>query len=1000
VPITPQLLEQIDSFESLASKLFHDELRWPTRDWQTFSGVPKLYGLTKNDISGIESLAAVQKFKEDQDWGIFLVDFANNPLKRSDLRKVLNKVAERARAQHDNPTWPHEKILFICRSENNNWTFAYFTGDKLANAKLRRFGWENPLEARTAVENLNKLEWGKDWSAAFDVEKLTKDFFTKLSDLFFDAMQAVKTQIADENERRLFVQTLFNRLIFLRFVEKKGWLQLNGREDYLRALWEASKNDHNPFWPTRLNALFGAVNHPLSDKIHKNFKPLIGEVQYLNGGLFDEDHRFADPNIKIPNQIFEGLLGEDGLFYRYNFTVEESTPLDVNVAVDPEILGKIFEQLTIATKRHDTGSYYTPREIVQFMCREALVGYLEQKGLTEEKARKLVYDHDDSGLTNQEGNLAFEALKAIKVVDPACGSGAYLLGMLQELYALFELLRRDDRKFSTDPAQEAHERKLWIIENNLYGVDIQQFATNTAMLRLWLTLLVEDTGTKPQPLPNLEYKIETGDSLLGPDPSQPIDWSMVQRGLDFEGVHETVEHLRLLRERYQSTHGPEKNRIKTELEAKLAELREKVTGSPIKDPNKFDWRVEFFDVFLDDPAKRKPGFDAVVMNPPYIATYSRQSEHLESEPELRRLYGKFGGRVNLFTCFLIRMHEVLLPSGQGAFIVPDTFATSDSYNLVRKFLFRFHPNQIWILLRDGAFGATVRNVIVVVGAGEHATTSIVLDQADDIHEAVADAPAPIFGSDRISFFRDQQEKFIWSQVSGQSRTLEELCIIRDGVNPGAKVTRAKLLATAGAIDARPLIEGTDIDPNGYRISWRGELIRYSHDLVTPEEKKRGTSLRDPAVFQSPKLVSRQTADTLIFALDLDQNYVGLNSVHFSRAIDGDTRTLYALLMLLNSPLARLFYALDGGETRDILPQVHIAWLRKFPIPEKWDEMKDLLAAMGEEVVGRETPPFGVLLRAHAIVCAGYGLEANAAEAVLSAFARRYPRFAGAFGLEF
>jgi type I restriction-modification system DNA methylase subunit len=665
VPITPQLLEQIDSFESLASKLFHDELRWPTRDWQTFSGVPKLYGLTKNDISGIESLAAVQKFKEDQDWGIFLVDFANNPLKRSDLRKVLNKVAERARAQHDNPTWPHEKILFICRSENNNWTFAYFTGDKLANAKLRRFGWENPLEARTAVENLNKLEWGKDWSAAFDVEKLTKDFFTKLSDLFFDAMQAVKTQIADENERRLFVQTLFNRLIFLRFVEKKGWLQLNGREDYLRALWEASKNDHNPFWPTRLNALFGAVNHPLSDKIHKNFKPLIGEVQYLNGGLFDEDHRFADPNIKIPDQIFEGLLGEDGLFYRYNFTVEESSPLDVQVAVDPEILGKIFEQLTISTKRHDTGSYYTPREIVQFMCRESLVGYLEQKGLTEDKARKLVYDHDDSTLTNQEGNAAFEALKRIKVVDPACGSGAYLLGMLQELYALFELLRRDDRKFSTDPAQEAHERKLWIIENNLYGVDIQQFATNTAMLRLWLTLLVEDTSATPQPLPNLEYKIETGDSLLGPDPSQPIDWSKVQRGLDFEGIHETVEHLRLLRERYQSTHGPEKNRIKTDLEAKLAELREKVTGSPEKNPAKFDWRVEFFDVFLEDPQKRHPGFDAVLANPPYV----RQELIKDIKPVLKKVYGDFYcGTADLYTYFYARAHQLLRPGGMLVFI--------------------------------------------------------------------------------------------------------------------------------------------------------------------------------------------------------------------------------------------------------------------------------------------------------------------------------------------
>ncbi len=565
------------------------------------------------------------------------------------------------------------------------------------------------------------------WLAACSVETLTKEFFTKLSELFFDTSDSVATRFPDENERRLFVQTLFNRLIFLRFVEEKGWMKIDGRYDYLQALWEKARDSNQPLWPTRLNALFGAVNHPISDKVHEVAKPIIGTVPYLNGGLFEEDSRFADPTVQFPDVVFDRLVGAEGLLYRYLFTVEESTPLDVQVAVDPEILGKIFEQLTIATKRHDTGSYYTPREIVQFMCREALVGYLTSprpsggegsgvRELPEAKARALVYDHDDSTLTNQEGNQAFEALKAIKVVDPACGSGAYLLGMLQELYALFEKLRRSDRKFSDDPAKEAHERKLWIIENNIYGVDLQAFATNTAMLRLWLTLLVEDTGERPQPLPNLEYKIETGDSLLGPDPSQPIDWSKqkkgTQEGLDLWDKDKTLRDLRDLRETYQNSHADKKTKVKKDLEAKLAELREKVTGSPIKDPVKFDWRVEFFDVFLDDPKQRRPGFDVALANPPYgvkledaarNAYFNRQTEGAQSKDS----YG----------IFMARALQLLAPGRVMCYIVSDTWRTIKSHLPLRKRLLSQTTVQHFIDLPSWIFDATVNTGILTLLKG-------------------------------------------------------------------------------------------------------------------------------------------------------------------------------------------------------------------------------------------------------------------------------------------
>ena len=152
------------------------------------------------------------------------------------------------------------------------------------------------------------------WLAACSVETLTKEFFTKLSELFFDTSDSVATRFPDENERRLFVQTLFNRLIFLRFVEEKGWMKIDGRYDYLQALWEKARDSNQPLWPTRLNALFRAVNHEIGHEAHIVAKPLIGDVVYLNGGLFDEDPRFVDPEIKIPDEVFEKLLGPKASF--------------------------------------------------------------------------------------------------------------------------------------------------------------------------------------------------------------------------------------------------------------------------------------------------------------------------------------------------------------------------------------------------------------------------------------------------------------------------------------------------------------------------------------------------------------------------------------------------------------------------------------------------------------------------------------------------------------
>ena len=326
------------------------------------------------------------------------------------------------------------------------------------------------------------------------------------------------TDEQEQEKKRLFVQTLFNRLMFIYFLSRKGWLTFRGDNDYLNALWrdyQAADGEDKNFYIDRLRLLFFAgLNNYRSEDLtsEPESRRLIGEPPFLNGGLFDktaEDDRLP----LVPDECVSEILTK--LFDRFNFTVMESTPFDIEVAVDPEMLGKVFEELV--TGRNETGSYYTPRPVVSFMCREALKGYLEgcDTGLPPEAIAHFVDDRDMSVVTLPAARRISEALDEVTVVDPACGSGAYLLGMMQELVELQTTLYSDRLRAT---ARDLYDLKLHIIQRNLYGVDIDEFAVNIAMLRMWLSLAIEYEGEKPEPLPNLDFKVVQGDSLLGPDP--------------------------------------------------------------------------------------------------------------------------------------------------------------------------------------------------------------------------------------------------------------------------------------------------------------------------------------------------------------------------------------------------------------------------------------------------------------------------------------------------
>lgn len=597
---------------------------------------------------------------------------------------------------------------------------------------------------------------------AFSIEIVTEEFFSNYKVVFDRVEDELKQSIPNtkqndkeaEEKRRLYTQRLFNRLMFIYFLQKKGWLSFDGNKNYLRRLFTEAETNNENFLNDRLFWLFfSGLGYSENPDLHnsKLMQERRGNVEYLNGGLFEKDIDGFDARgkIKIDNRFFGEVLE---LFELYNFTVDESTPTDIEIAVDPEMLGKVFEELV--TGRHDTGSYYTPRQIVSFMCRESLKNYL-----APHEEPEIIAEFVDKGsgenLKNPERIL--KELKRITVCDPACGSGAYLLGMMQELLRLRQAVFAS-KKIGNE---KIYDDKLEIIENNIYGVDKDQFAVQIASLRLWLSLSID--SDKPKPLPNLKYKIGCGDALLAP---LEKDSNLFRKPLIKEFKEQKAKHVRAnkpeqkdekkqIEERIktlrveiaQSLHHlpeppkPEKIRLAENniqpLEAKIRrcisnadkyqaekfqrelnalksqiqQWSQELNNNEYK-PNFFDWAVEFAEIFADG------GFDVILANPPYVQLQ-------KDGGRLAKLYQNknfetFARTGDIYSLFYERGFELLKEKGVLSFITSNKWMRANYGERTRKFF--AEKTKPLIIIDFGSvkiFGtATVDNNILLLQKAE------------------------------------------------------------------------------------------------------------------------------------------------------------------------------------------------------------------------------------------------------------------------------------------
>ena len=691
--ITPNDIHNIHNFDTLLDFL-REKLSWHIPEGVEFEDIAfpwspedlDLDELTEELIVDCQQLPpfptnqlAFEFSDSSQPWGIFFLQFDSESVYRTALRRVLRGLVERRDRDASLPAWRHDHLLFICTTTDfQRFAFAHFaaTTENWRRAVLSIFSWEQgDTHIRTLCEyNLPALtfpsggfssdqEWLQKWQKAFDVEAVTDKFFADYQRVFAQVEDAIEGIPEDETEQqRLYTQRLFNRLMFLRFIEKKGWLAYNGDRNYLRALFDAVGNtplkgnegglEPENFLNDRLFWVFfrglGNVTNLLEESAE--IVERRGDVPFLNGGLFEMQKYDARYDVHIPNEKFAEILK---LFERYNFTVTESTPLDIEVAVDPEMLGKVFEELV--TGRHDTGSYYTPRPVVSFMCRESLKICLHNKtDETQECLQKFVDDGDATEIRNPEKML--QVLQTLRICDPACGSGAYLLGMMSELLRLREALFKSSQ---VDP-KTIYQRKLDIIQQNLYGVDKDEFAVNIAMLRLWLSLTVDYKGEVPEPLPNLDYKVAVGDSLTGPAPeSMSLANSLIQEIQEYQAEY-LVTHVDTERQQLRE--------VITELRENLQEWQASA--------DEFVWQVEFAEVFQEG------GFDIVIGNPPYV----RQELIIPIKPILRKLFPQvFTGKTDLYVYFYKRGTELLRVGGILTYISSNTFLRAGYGKKLREF---------------------------------------------------------------------------------------------------------------------------------------------------------------------------------------------------------------------------------------------------------------------------------------------------------------------------
>jgi len=679
--------------------------------------------------------------------------------------------------------------IFIFYDENDCFRFS-FIRKNYGNKDQKFTNWKrytyfvDPVRTNKTFKNrINGCNFSslEDIQEAFSVEKLNKKFYEEIATAFysliggkvsinkkevsFDAkLQLPSTPVENRKVYQEFAVRLIGRTIFCWFLKNKksdSGVPLIP-EEWLSSNRVASvNNDQHNYYHSILEKLFFLV----LNKKHEDRKPYVLPdnhefVPFLNGGLFeaqDDDFFPKDSSgihsqnfaLNIPNQWFRDFFET---LEQYNFTIDENSINDFEVSIDPEMLGTIFENLlaeidpdTEKSARKSTGSFYTPREIVDYMVEQSLLQYIKTKTNIEdeEQLEVLLKDDTENPFNEKETIVILEALSEVKILDPACGSGAFPMGVLHKIIGLLKKLDknavwwkakqlekidnalvRKTMETKLNQANSDYIRKLGVIQHSIYGVDIQPIAAEISKLRSFLSLIIDeniddnhpDGNRGIEPLPNLEFKFVTANTLISLDEGNTVGKSM---SFDFGETSDLQNQLQKIRSAYLQATPTDKQKLKTDFE----KLQTQIYKNELKagGQNKRAQQLAAWKPFSNESSAwfdpewmfGVEKFDIVIGNPPYVNV-----EKIDEKTKkiLFDQYQTCKGRTDLYIAFIEGLLKQLNNSGFLSFIIPYSFTNQNYGSLLRKLLIEKHfINEIVDTSNYMVFeSAVVKNIILSI----------------------------------------------------------------------------------------------------------------------------------------------------------------------------------------------------------------------------------------------------------------------------------------------
>ena len=976
--------------------------------------------LFPNDIyNKYESIIKIGEATIDKDDLIVIASKTNEPLTERTGKKNQYEIAKKI-LKHE----VKDASLFVFYDDEGNFRFSFvkanYLGTKRDFTDFKRYTYfvtpkqtNKTFTKQVGSCNFNTLD---EIVQAFSVEPLNKQFYQDIAKAFYNLIGG-KVKIGSKNtafdtslelpstsvetNRKVYQEfgvRLIGRTIFCWFLKSKksensiplvpdSWLSS-------KKVVEVNNNQHNYYHAILEKLFFLVLNKKQEDRKDYDLPEDHELIPFLNGGLFEAQPDDFFPtnskgihqisyNLKIPNQWFIELFAT---LEQYNFTIDENSIYDAEVSIDPEMLGTIFENLlaeidpdTEKSARKATGSFYTPREIVDYMVEQSLVQYLKTKINTEneEQLLALFKEGGENKFNETETKNILKALSDIKILDPACGSGAFPMGALHKIInALHKLdpdaswwkqkqiekvpnaLAKKMLKEKLDGESAEYVRKLGVIQNSIYGVDIQPIATEISKLRSFLSLVIDETIVDKadnrgiQALPNLEFKFVTANTLIG---LEKKDIAII----DFGQTEELQDQLKTIRNQYLQAYGKEKEQLKNDFKAVQTQIfkQEIANGAQSKRAQQLaSWKPfsnqsnPWFDPYWMFGVEK---FDVVIGNPPYI-TY-KGKERVDTTKQiidyyLKKYKNSAEYKINSYALFTEFGVDCLSENGVLSYIIPSTILQNEYLKKIRKYLLNNFNIYSIISFENKVFNAVTDSIILNVSSGNS-----------------SEQKTKVFRKNNLLFdFSDESkiyEQSIWNKKENDfvinirmtekeekltEKILKNSCFIEDYINVyvGIVASGIKKFLFDKKYDNnhKKYLQGKHI--KNYRIQDNHIYINFLKDELH--------SNNDESVYlQKEKILVRKTGNKLIAVLDTQQYFTD-QSIYNLYPIKGKTINLKYVTALLNSKLLDFFFNKKMITNADVFPYIKGIHLKRLPIKLNNSRIINEISKLVDEIIEDES----------------------------------------------